>query len=404
MGNIVITKGQNGLGRKAPSKDMVSAIMFGGVLATGLALNTTSSKLSRKEDAENLGINEAYDTTNKVLVYHHISEFFKRNPNGELYIRITAQGTSMTDMCDKTKTHLKTLLQDVGGDVRQAGVVLNPLASYTATLAGGLDADVLGAIPKAQALAEGELDLKRPLQIVLEGRSFNGPVGPATDLRSLNAENVHVTIMADNSIAGSQTIHSGYAALGVTLGTISSAEVNESIGWTNKFDLIDRENGLYLDPYLSSGAKASTVEADYQALTDKGFIFARNYVGQSGTYFDAFPTCKNITSDYAWGQEQRVIQKAIRLTYDALFPMINSPIKIDSTTGAMDVGTAKTFEQEAESGLNVMVSQSQVSGISAFVDVNQDVQATGTVVVVIKIVSIATGRVIEIKLGFAKQI
>ena len=367
MGKIIIVKGQDGLGRRAPSKDMVSAIMFGGVAASGLALNTTSSKLSRKEDAVNLGIDAAYDTTNNVLVYHHIVEFFRKNKNGELYIRLTAQGTSMADMCDKTKTHLKTLLQDAKGEVRQASVVLNPLVTYTATLSGGLDADVIAAIPKAQALAENELDYKRPLQILLEGRSFNGTPATATDLRTLDAENVHVTILADKTVAGLHLIHAGYAAVGATLGTISSAAVNESIGWTGKFDLSDRENGRYLDPYLSSGAKASSVESDYQTLTNKGYIYARNYVGQTGTYFDGFPTCQVLTSDYAWGQEQRAIQKAIRLTYDALFARINAPIRIDASTGQMEIGIAKSFEQDAVDGLSIMLQQSEVSGASAFV-------------------------------------
>ncbi len=404
MGNIIIVKGQNGLGRRATSKDMVSAIMFGGVSASGLALDTTSPKLSRKEDAENLGIDSTYDTTNNVLVYHHIQEFFRKNKNGELYIRLTAQGTSMTDMCDVTKPHLKTLTLDVGGDIRQASVVLNPLTTYTETLAGGLDSDVIAAIPKAQALAESELSYKRPLQILLEGRSFNGTVATATDLRTLDAENVHVTILADKVIADTHAIHAGYAAVGATLGIISSALVNESIGWTGKFDLSDRENGLYLDPYLSSGVKASSLEANFQALTDKGYIFAHNYVGQTGTYFDAFPTCQVLTSDYAWGQEQRVIQKAIRLTYDALFDRINSPIKLDATSGQMDIGVAKSFEQDAEDGLSIMLQQSEVSGLSAYVDTDQDVLNTGKVVVIIKIVSIATGREIEIQLGLAKQI
>lgn len=404
MGNILIVKGQNGLGRRAPSKDMVSAIMFGGVAASGLGLDTTSPKLSRKEDAENLGIDEAYDTTNNVLVYHHIVEFFRKNPNGELYIRITGQGTLLAEMCDEFGDHLKNLLADVGGDVRQAGVVLNPATNYTPTLSGGLDADVLAAIPKAQVLAEAELGRKRPLQILIEGRSFNGTVATATDLRTLDAENVHVTILADKSVADSHAIHAGYASVGATLGVVSAAAVNESIGWTGKFDISDTANGLYLEPYLSSGAKASSVEADYDALTAKGYIYARNYVGQTGTYFDGFPTCQVTTSDYAWGQEQRVIQKAIRLAYDALFARINSPIQLDPSTGQMEVGIAKSFEQDAEDGLSIMLQESEVSGVSAFVDTDQDVLGTGKVVVIIKIVSIATGRVIEVQLGFAKQI
>lgn len=404
MGKFSINKLDGGIGRTAPQLYMVSALILGGVAASGLALNTTSDKLKRIEDLEALGIDASYDTTNNVLVYHHVSEFFRINPNGELYIRLVAQGTSMTTMCDKTNTHLKTLLADTNGEVRQVGVVLNPLTTYTSTLSGGLDADVGTAIAKAQELAEEEFGLKRPVQILIEGREFNGTVASATDLRTSSSENVHVTILQDLDVADNHAIHADYAAVGTTLGAMSLAKVSENIGWTGKFNLQDTRNGAFVKPGLSNNASISSYEADFDTLTTKGYLFGRNYPGQAGVFFDSFPTCTALTSDYAYGENQRTIQEAIRLVYNALFPRVNSPIQIDPDTGQIDNAVAKAFEADANKALAVLAQSGDVSGFDSYVDPTQDVQSTGKIKVDIKVVPISTARELTVSIGFTKKL
>lgn len=406
MGKIVINLGQGGLGRKAETNEMISGLVMGSaVAASGLAIGVTSPKLQSLKDAEGLGLTAAMDSADDVLIHHHIKEFFRMNPDGSLYVRLVTQGTSLEDMCDKANTNVRSLIEDAQGDVFQVGVVLNPTAVYTPTLSGGLDQDVQAAITKAQALSDEQRGLKRPVVILIEGRSFNGTVASADDLRALECPDVLVTVAADNDISGSDTIFNGYAAVGTSLGAISKARVSENIGWTANFNIEDKLTASMINVGLSNNALASTLsEADIENLTEKGFIVARNYPGQTGAYFNDFPSCDLASSDYAFGENRRTINKAIILAYNALFPRINAPILIDPTTGKMDPSTGKAIEAEVKAELGVLVQESDASGVDANVDLDQDVQATGKVVVKIVIVAIATGRELQIELGFAKSI
>jgi len=68
------------------------------------------------DDAEALGITPAYDDTNAVLAYHHIDEFFRIAPDGNLYI--------VLDDGSLTGDDLKTILKE-HQDITFFGVVRN---------------------------------------------------------------------------------------------------------------------------------------------------------------------------------------------------------------------------------------------------------------------------------------
>lgn len=117
-----------GLGRRTPSADGVGLLVCGGV-ATNLYALGTVVKLIQVKDAENLGINAAYDANNAILVHHHISEYFKYHPNGTLFLMVVAQGTSLTTMCDIGQPYLYSAIKSevANREVKFAGVVLNPV-------------------------------------------------------------------------------------------------------------------------------------------------------------------------------------------------------------------------------------------------------------------------------------
>lgn len=403
MGTFNVQKQDGGLNRQAPRTDYTSALVMGAVAATGLAIGTLSDELSRVEDAEDLGIDAIYDVANDVLVHYHIKEYFRMNPNGKLRVLLVAQGTSLEDMCDKTNSYVQKVVDDTNGKVRRIGVVLNPASGYVSVTTGALDDDSIAAIPKAQELAEAAYTAKRPVQILIEGREFNGTVAAADDLRNLDDEYACVTIIQDPGAVTNFSLHEKSAAVGTTLGAMSAASPNLSIGWTGKFNL-SGDNGEFASVNLSSNALASTVEADFETLTQKGYIYGRNYPSQEGVYFDAFPSCALITSDYAYGQEVAVMNEATRKIYAQLFPRINGPIKIDPDTGKIDPEVAKEIEADGSSSLDIMVQDDQISGKDAYVDPDQDVQTSGELIFQFSIVSIATGRKITAKIGFTKSL
>lgn len=407
MGNININITQ-GLGRKATNREMVSGLVMAiNAAPSGLAFNTTSPKLRSVQDAVDLGITEASDTSGAVLVYHHIKEFFRINPDGELYIRLVAQTTpTMAAMCDVANAHLKALLEDANGNIHQAGVVLNPIAAYSSTTSGGLDADVIAAIPKAQALADYMRSQKSPVIILLEGREFNGTVASAQDLKALECPDVVVTIASDNEVSERASIHDKYAAVGMTLGLISKAKVSENPGRTiARFNVEDRISGAMVQPGLSNGNLASTLSAqDYDTLTYKGFNLVRNYVQQSGAYLNDSMTCDLLTSDFYSAELRRTINYGIRLAYDGVFPRINSPILVDPATGKMEGSTAKAIESEVKAAMSPLLQNQDASGIDVYVDPDQDVLNSNEVIVRIAIVPVGVARKITVKIGFQPTI
>lgn len=404
MGNFNIQKQNGGLQKQAPSAFMKSGLVLGGVAASGLALGVVSDELSRVEDAEAIGIDSTYDTTNDVLAWYHIKEFFRLNPDGKLRVMLVAQGTTLAQMVDKANPYAKKMIDDTNGELRRIGVVLNPASGYSSTLTGGFDADVLAAITAGQLLATEAFDNKRPCKILVEGREFNGTVAAMNDLRANECPDVFVTAIQDPAAVTAFALHAKSAAVGATLGMMSFVNENESIGWTAKGNLTSNLTGEFASVAISSGALAQTLEADFPTLTLKGLIFGRNYPSQAGVYFDDYPSCDLVTSDYAYGQEVSVINEAARRIYDQLFPRINGPIKIDPATGQVEPETAKDIETDGGQALDIMVRSEFISGYDVYFDPTQDIQATGIAEVQFSIVSIATGRTITAKIGFTKSI
>jgi len=335
------------------------------------------------------------------LVHHHISEFFRMNPDGELWLRVVPQGTTLEDMVDNGNTHLKQLLIDANGAINVAGVVLNPASGYTSTLTDGLDEDVLNAVPVAQSLIDAEFALHRPLRILIEGRELNGTISSAMDLRSLDSNGVAVVIAQDPAIAALDSAYEPYAAVGTVLGAISKAKVNENIGWVAKFNLTDTALGRFLTAGLSNFDLVSNLtpaEEDY--LNTSGYIAARTHAGRSGVYLNDSHTCTLVSDDFAYLENGRTIDKAARLIRMALLPYLNSPLLVDSNTGKLKLERVNELEAVGRAAIEPMANDQEVSGFDVFIDPNQDVLGTSTLAVKFDIVPTGTARSISVTLGF----
>ena len=401
MNDVVIVIGAGGLGRRQPSTDMVCGLVMGGVNSGGTGVVGTSYKVLDLAGFEALGFDAAYDAAELVLVHHHVSEFFRMNPNGELWVRLAAQGQSLEDMVDTTNAHLQQLLIDANGAINVAGVVLNPASGYTPTLSGGLDQDVLDAIPVAQALIDSEWALHRPVRIIIEGRELNGTISSATDLRSLDCNGVAVVIAQDPAIAALDALYEPYAAVGTTLGAISKAKVNEDIAWVAKFNLTDAATGRFLTAGLSNnGLVSALTAAEENYLNTSGYITVRNHAGRAGVYFNDSHTCTLVSDDFAYLENGRVIDKAARLIRAALLPNLASPLLVDSTSGKLKTERVAELEAIGRKALDGMVNDSEISGFDVYVNPSQDVLATSNVDVKFDIIPTGTARTISVTLGF----
>jgi hypothetical protein len=413
MGDVTITRTKGKLGRRKASEDNYAGLLMSGVAATGIVLSTVY-ELNKLADAENLGIDAAYDFDNTMLAHYHISEFFRMCPEGKLFIMLVDQNVSMTQMADKALAYAAKLLRDplCQGKIRTLGIGRNPATGYTPTIAGGLDNDVAldtagvytGAVVKAQALATEEESLHRPVLILLEGRSFNGTSAAAIDLTLADAPQVAVVIAADLDINNLDALYYGSAAVGTGLGIIAHRKVNENIGWVSDGNIQDQGESAFLTPGLSSKLVLNTytdgANGDLKVLHDKGFLVLKTYIGADGVYFYGDRTCVDASDDYATLSNNRVVQKAMRKAYARLLPHVNSSVQVESATGTLKPSVCNYFEQEVISELKSMVTDGEISGVNAFVDPDQNIIQAQDLKVDIEIIPTGTAESIKVSLGF----
>ncbi len=388
MNDVIIQKRNGGLGRRFPSGDAISGLVANGVAVVGGVQLNTTYRLKSVKDALLLLILPAYDSDNSVLVYEHISEFFRVNPNGDLYLQLVAKSMSYVDMLDITNTNsAKKLLIEADGTIKQLGIAYNPATSVTDF------SDTLLAVTKAQELATEEYAQHRPVQIVLEGKGFD--LTSTTDLRAMNAKNVSVMIgQAIPVLAQDPT----YSAVGTLLGVVSLAKVNENIAWVERFNMY----GGRLTATSIGGVNLSAVsEGKKEILNDYGHIFFIKHTGRAGFYLNDSHTCTIITDDYAYVESNRVIDKGARAIRQALLPKLNAPVLVDTDTGRLSPEVVKYYESLSRKALEAMISNGELSGADVFVDPFQDIIATSEFQVEFDLIPTGTNRKIKAILGFS---
>ena len=413
---IEINKIGGGLGRRNPVADGTMALIAGGVATGSLALGTVA-KLIQLSDAEDLGIDASYDANNGILVHHHISEFFRLSPDGTLYLMLVAQGTSMTDICDTSNDYLKKIIisETSNREIRVAGVVLNPImATYTPTLTGGLDGDVLTAIPKAQELIDNmRADNIYLDSVIIEGREVNGTIAAMTDLRTLDCQNVSVVIAQDPQISWLDVDYADYAAVGSALGMLSIRKVHENLGSVDilvkpsikkgdeNYPLTNQANNLWLYALISSGVVVGEMsQTEKTALKNKGYVYAGGYEGYPYTYFNSSSTCTEIADDFNFIEKNRTWNKAARYVIQVLTPKINSTIDIDGNTGYIKTSTISSWEAIVKQKLGNMLTDGEVSSVEVYINPAQNVLSGEPILIQISIVPKGIAEKITVDLGF----
>lgn len=321
--------------------------------------------------------------------HYHISEFFRMNPKGVLYVGFYAVPGTYT-------FSEITLMQNFAqGAIRQIGVF------KTAAYADG-DIALIDAVCKANDA------IKRPISAVYAANL----VGTAdiTTLGTLATKtNNKVSVVISQSGSGQGlylmwTNSTSITHLGTIMGTISKANVSESIAWVNQFNLsngVQNEvamfaNGQYYDSFAS-------LDSTLEALNDKRYIFVRKFNGLSGTYFNDSHTAIAQSSDYAYIENNRVIDKAIRVLNVAYLPYLNAPITLNADGTLTDVAVG-TFEGVGETALDEMVRLSNLNAYDVVVDPSQNVLSTSELVVAVSLLMPGVARQITIPITFTQSI
>ena len=384
LNDVNINKVRGGLGRREPSSDMVSGLIANGVAVTGgVQLDTVYRILSVKE-AEDLLLDEDYDTTNTVLVYEHIKEFFRINPNGDLYLLVKDQTESYVDLAKE----LPFLTDEADGKINQAGIAYNPSTAVVDTT------ELLAAVAEAEIQAANLYIGHKPVLLVLEGKGYD--INTPDDFRGLNAENVAVVVAQDFSVTSANTANETYAAIGTALGAISRASVHVGIDYVNEFNM---QGGSLSIASISNERPQTLSTSLLDTANDQGAIFFRKHVGIAGIYFNDTHTCTASTDDFAYIENLRTINKATRIVRATLLPDLGGPVDIDPNSGELDATFVQSMKAKVEKAITEQMS-GELSGFTFFIDPNQDVLATSLIETNLSLVPFGKAREIVANIGF----
>jgi hypothetical protein len=255
-----------------------------------------------------------------------------------------------------------------------------------------------------QAFATSLEALHAPLSVITNVKDETTNISSTvTDLIQVNAPKVSVVAFG----SGSGTAAALATALGVkyvpaggtVLGILANASVHENIGHVARFPLADDTE--FTSVVLSDGQDVRSIaETTLVALDDRGYIFGVTHNGIAGTYCHDSVTAVAATSDFAYIENNRTIDKAKRQIRSALLPDLNAPLTVNAD-GTLALDTVRYFETLTERPLTLMQNAGEVSNFSVVIDPEQNVLSTSKLVIQVKIQPRGIARQIEVNIGYA---
>ena len=331
-----------------------------------------------------LGITEE----NNMRMVELVREFYAEAPEGTpLYIVGYSSPNTMTAFCDKSDGKIVGLVESLKGEIR--GVVI--ASTSAAEVEEGIAADVLSAVPVAQAAAEHCAEaLYAPVFVILEGRAYES----AADLPDMSREQYDRVAVA----VGSTKKSSADAAVGLLAGRIAASPVQRNIGAVRTGSLVVTEM------YLGDDLVDVSMDA-VRTIHDKGYIVPRILIGLSGYYYADDVMCCDPATDYAHLTARRTVDKAARIAYATLVDFLLGEIEVNED-GTMQQPVVKSWQAAVESAIDAnMTSYGELSavdgsGCRCVIDAGQNVLSTGRVDITLKVRPLGYARHIDVKLGF----
>lgn len=376
---VTIVKGGLGANRLG-SEDSISALIVS-YLGTGVLTGFEESAIVQvfnMNDVKALGITEESDETNAIVLYRHLSEFYRNAGEGKkLYLAHSPNGFE-----NGVFEFAKQVLNEAGGEIKQIGFVNAMKAQPVTIQVDGLPDVVGNAIPLAQAFYNWSYDNFMPVQILLEGFNVQLPASSMLDLRDitdLEADKVSLVIGQDYTYAKElpESLRN-YADVGTALGIMARAKVHENIGDNEQYNLTDSTRGAWLEVGISSHQKNSDIADQLQTLDTKGYIFGVNYTGLAGVRFNNDHVCAPVVIDAENNMNEhsiaygRVANKAVRELRSAYLPKVKTTWNVDSTTGKLSSGTIVALEDIGDQVFADMLERGEISYGKAIVDPESD--------------------------------
>jgi hypothetical protein len=328
----------------------------------------------------------------KLAVWHyHISEFFRMQPKGVLYVGFYAVPSTYNF------TDITTMQNFATGKIRQLAVFLG-IECHAFT-----SADLTAINTEVVTNNDGNY---KPLSVLYAADlSATSDLTTLTDLNTLTASKVSAVVGQDGAGLG-QYLWKGtgksITCVGAVLGAVAFAAVSDSIGWVGKFNF---SNGTECDTaaFANGDLFAAKTDAYLTQLSNLRYIFLTKAVGSAGTYVNDSNTAIISTSDYAYIENNRTIDKAIRGIYSSMLPALSSPIVLNAD-GTMTDTTLAYFDSLASLNLTEMVRNAELSAFDVTIDPTQIVLTTGKLIIAVELVPIGVARAIQVNIGFVLSV
>ncbi len=335
--------------------------------------------------------------------YYQISEYFRLNQTGNLWIGFISASSSFKEILP---------LQLASGNLlRQMWI-----ADTDATR--GAAANIAATVTSVQAMAL-LLSQTAPVEII-----YRPNIKAVTDPSTLpngqtltNTNNVQVLISQDGDAQGQLLfVESGYSIsnLGAKVGTLSASRISSSdaqpVQQNNVSDGI--ENNV---PALSNGTLVSALSISlFQQLfggtvsNTSGYCYVgfTTYPGNvSGTFWTGNPMFITSTSRYAYMNDNRVWDAVTRIIQQTYIPYLNSEVQFNSD-GSISNSSIVYLQSigvaAITAGMITGINPPYISG-TPIVTINpsQPLQQTNVLLISVQIGENGIARVIEVTNGFS---
>lgn len=384
---------ENGaIGSVIPSPDGCLGIVTNGTAVAGKFELGKAYVLKSYRGLADLGITE----TENPGIEKIVREFYDEAGEGiELWLMAFAQTVKPSEMVDPSKDYATQLVLASNGRIRGLMVAHCPDASYEVTVTDGLDADIMAAVPKAQALGEWAANNRfAPLFVILEGRNFSGDATELPELTEMS--NNRVGILLGDTVSGSKG-----AAIGVIAGRIATIPVQRNIGRVKE--------GALMPLQFYIGETTASNYINIELLHDKGFITFRNYVGKAGYFFTDDPLATKVGDDYRQLTNRRIIDKAARIAYNTLIEELLEEIPVNEN-GTIQNSVAKNWQAKVEQAIATgMTAYGELSadytnpndkGVVCYINPEQNVLSSSRLEISVKVRPFAYAKYIDVNLGF----
>lgn len=372
-----------GLGRAPLGEDFISGMIFYvPSLPSGWSTDAEVKNVKSFAQASALGLSA--NTTDAYA--YHINEYFKQNPDGDLYILCKTGTTTSFD-------EVSTIQTQADGKIRQLAVY-QPELSFNTTHVSAL-----------QTEADSLFTDHMPVQIMYAAQMSGSTIGGLSDLKTLSSPNVSVVVGQDGAGDG----HSIFTAtsksvscIGAALGVASLASVSDSIAAVKKFNVV---KGTEYDTlaFATGEAYKNQTAADLGSLDDKSYIFLRSFIGKAGSYFADSWTAEARTKDYSTIENNRTIHKAVRGVYALLLDELNGSVELNAS-GELGEDAIARYKSLAALQLEAMQRAKEISAFKVIINPAQNVLSTSKVEVTLQIVPIGVSRNIEVNVGFVLSV